>query len=89
MKENWRRNPALLFDCETIKQVEETSDKLRVVEHLQNEAAGCSFLALWLDCDREGENIAHEVRNRNGCREEEAKAGTERFNGWEECFVCD
>jgi len=44
-----------------VKQVEQTSDKLRVVEHLRAAAAGCDELCLWLDCDREGENIAHEV----------------------------
>eukprot|EP00667_Euglena_gracilis_P017298 EG_transcript_18206 len=51
----------LLFDAETVKKVADTAEKCRVVDHLRAEAEQCTYLCLWLDCDREGENIAFEV----------------------------
>lgn len=34
--------------------------KAHIRQHLSREARGCDCLVLWLDCDREGENICFE-----------------------------
>lgn len=34
--------------------------KAHIRKHLSQEARGCGHLVLWLDCDREGENICFE-----------------------------
>jgi len=63
-KEDGRRawkDPSILFDSNTEKTIEEMTAKLRVVEHLQGLAKEAEYLVLWLDCDREGENIGFEV----------------------------
>ena len=57
---NWDMcEPIDLFQGETIKQ--ESNPKSRIIKHLSNEAQGVDYLVLWLDCDREGENICFEV----------------------------
>ncbi|ROT81135.1 putative DNA topoisomerase 3-beta-1 [Penaeus vannamei] len=57
---NWDRvDPAELFRCPTEKK--EATAKLRMPEFLSKEARGCDYLVLWLDCDKEGENICFEV----------------------------
>lgn len=50
-------DPATLFDA----PVERVAEKKGIVHLLQNEGKGSDFLVLWLDCDKEGENICFEV----------------------------
>ena len=55
---NWDKvDPVQLFDAPTQKS--ETRSGMR--RHLQQEAREASYLVLWLDCDKEGENICFEV----------------------------
>ena len=55
--QDWDLDPKLLFDCKTEKKV--TAGRIR--GSLEREARTCDALVLWLDCDREGENICFEV----------------------------
>ncbi|GMH10402.1 hypothetical protein Nepgr_012243 [Nepenthes gracilis] len=52
-------DPADLYHAPVRKHVPE--DKVDIKRTLQEEARKCHWLILWLDCDREGENIAFEV----------------------------
>ncbi|CAL5324055.1 unnamed protein product [Camellia sinensis] len=52
-------DPLLLYQAPVRKFVPE--DKLDIKRTLEEEARKCQWLVLWLDCDREGENIAFEV----------------------------
>eukprot|EP00727_Mastigamoeba_balamuthi_P002805 m51a1_g12521 putative dna topoisomerase 3-beta-1 (925) ;mRNA; f:67-3603 len=57
---NWdSAAPVELFTA-PVRKVEANA-KLPVCRHLQAEARGACALVLWLDCDREGENICFEV----------------------------
>lgn len=59
---NWDRvDPVELFSCPTEKK--EAAAKLKMPHFLSQEARGCDYLILWLDCDKEGENICFEVMN--------------------------
>lgn len=57
--QDWNRvDEDTLFSAETIKSEKSGA---KVVSHLKSESYGCDALVLWLDCDREGENICFEV----------------------------
>ncbi|KAL5716005.1 DNA topoisomerase [Ranunculus cassubicifolius] len=58
--QNWTdTDPFDLFTAPTVKS--ESNPKAHISRHLSQEARGCGHLVLWLDCDREGENICFEV----------------------------
>ena len=50
-------DPQELFDAPVVKK----PTKKGVLKHLQQEAKGIQCVVLWMDCDREGENINFEV----------------------------
>eukprot|EP00758_Cryptobia_borreli_P003669 Tbor_TRINITY_DN3901_c0_g1::TRINITY_DN3901_c0_g1_i1::g.824::m.824/K03165/TOP3; DNA topoisomerase III len=57
--QNWEKtDEESLFSAPTMRK---DAGNSKVVQHLQRESEGCDALVLWLDCDREGENICFEV----------------------------
>jgi DNA topoisomerase-3 len=57
--QNWDQiDPLELFSAPTVHSPE---SKGGIVKHLEREAKGIDKLVLWMDCDREGENICYEV----------------------------
>ena len=57
--QSWQTDQELLFDAPTRRN--EANPKAHMQKHLQVESKKCDYLVLWLDCDREGENICFEV----------------------------
>ncbi|KAM7277602.1 hypothetical protein ACFE04_004736 [Oxalis oulophora] len=64
-------DPMDLFQAPVLKS--ESNPKAHVSRHLNQEARGCGQLVLWLDCDREGENICFEVMECTGFRENDSR----------------
>ncbi|XP_065070574.1 DNA topoisomerase 3-beta-1-like [Rhopilema esculentum] len=57
---NWDSvDPGELFEAPTRKK--EAMENLNIPKFLESEARGVDYLVLWLDCDKEGENICFEV----------------------------
>lgn len=57
--QNRTKDPVILFDAPTIRNCDGRARP--VAKHLQMCSNNIDFMVLWLDCDKEGENICFEV----------------------------
>ena len=57
--QDWNLDPESLFDAPTLRSLDKHSRS--VANHLSNVSRNLDFLVLWLDCDKEGENICFKV----------------------------
>jgi len=57
--QDWSLDPENLFDAPTLRKLDKHSRP--VANHLSYVSRNLDFLVLWLDCDKEGENICFEV----------------------------
>ncbi|GMT13872.1 hypothetical protein PFISCL1PPCAC_5169, partial [Pristionchus fissidentatus] len=57
---NWHKTPPVSLYDAPIDKVECTPE-MKMNRYLASEAKGVDYLVLWLDCDKEGENICFEV----------------------------
>lgn len=57
--QNRHKDPVVLFDAPTIRACDKRAKP--VAKHLQMCSSNLDFMVLWLDCDKEGENICFEV----------------------------
>ncbi|XP_062164854.1 DNA topoisomerase 3-beta isoform X2 [Alnus glutinosa] len=71
-------DPLELFHAPITKT--ESNPKAHICRHLSQEARGCGHLVLWLDCDREGENICFEVIECTGFHEPRRRVYRARFS---------
>lgn len=71
-------DPLSLFQAPVVKS--ESNPKAHIRQHLNREARGCGDLVLWLDCDREGENICFEVIECTGFGNDGRRVHRARFS---------
>jgi DNA topoisomerase-3 len=57
--QSWKNDPEGLFNAPTVRKADKHGKP--VANHLATVSRSLDFLVLWLDCDREGENICFEV----------------------------
>ncbi|KAF4321747.1 hypothetical protein BBO99_00004297 [Phytophthora kernoviae] len=56
-------DPVELFTAPVAKRIRSDDTQKKIEKTLQQQARQSQWLVLWLDCDREGENIAYEVKS--------------------------